>query len=269
MSDQLSDQRHVLLVLGDTRAKFLQLYRTGRGADAGAEEDFPKPDNHAKLKRSCDNAEHVGLYLPEPPTASPGNFTPTYGPSTLPPPRNQRAGGNYTRPADTRGAIAFNRALAHLEDGVQHEDNPYLPPSPESLSPISEHSQPMRCRFTFLSEIADILVSGLYAPREGQAYRERQRRQFSQFDRGTPGAESELATLPGQIGSDATPTRHVSALGYGGGAASTFRTPSIAVSPSDYMGPPSFGSQPAQPRNSNMSYDSAVYLARPFQGLRI
>lgn len=40
---------------------------------------------------------------------------------------------------------------------------------------------------------------GLYAPREGQAYRERQRRQFSQFDRGTSLAQSELAAVSNQL----------------------------------------------------------------------
>lgn len=32
---------------------------------------------------------------------------------------------------------------------------------------------------------------GLFAPRQGQAFREEQRRRHSQFDRGTPGAEYE------------------------------------------------------------------------------
>lgn len=40
---------------------------------------------------------------------------------------------------------------------------------------------------------------GLYAPREGQAYRERQRRQFSQFDRGTSLAQSELAAVSSHL----------------------------------------------------------------------
>ncbi|KAK5322797.1 hypothetical protein LTR70_003745 [Exophiala xenobiotica] len=84
---------------------------------------FPKPDNHAKLKCSCDNAEHVGLYLPESPAISSGSFIPNHGPSIIPAPRNQRAGGFYTQPVHSRGAIAFNRALALIEHQVQHEDN--------------------------------------------------------------------------------------------------------------------------------------------------
>lgn len=37
-----------------------------------------------------------------------------------------------------------------------------------------------------------ISLTGLFAPKQGQAYREEQRRRRSQFDRGTPGAENEL-----------------------------------------------------------------------------
>jgi hypothetical protein len=29
---------------------------------AGQEEPFPEPDNQSKMKRSCENAEHVGEY---------------------------------------------------------------------------------------------------------------------------------------------------------------------------------------------------------------
>ncbi|KAJ4569321.1 hypothetical protein HRR79_004174 [Exophiala dermatitidis] len=36
---------------------------------------------------------------------------------------------------------------------------------------------------------------GLFAPRQGQAYREEQRRRRSQFDRGTPGAENEMGMV--------------------------------------------------------------------------
>ncbi|GJC86854.1 meiosis protein mei2 [Colletotrichum liriopes] len=31
---------------------------------AGEEEPFPEPDNQSKMKRSCENAEHVGLFTP-------------------------------------------------------------------------------------------------------------------------------------------------------------------------------------------------------------
>ena len=41
----------------------LQLYYTLSGSNpelAGREEAFPTPDNPSKMKRSCENAEHVG-----------------------------------------------------------------------------------------------------------------------------------------------------------------------------------------------------------------
>lgn len=40
-----------------------QLYFTSNGPMpelAGQEEPFPDPDNQSKMKRSCENAEHVG-----------------------------------------------------------------------------------------------------------------------------------------------------------------------------------------------------------------
>ncbi|KAH8895179.1 hypothetical protein GQ53DRAFT_857406 [Thozetella sp. PMI_491] len=44
-----------------------KLYYTTNGPMrelAGQEEPFPEPDNHSKMKRSCENAEHVGLFTP-------------------------------------------------------------------------------------------------------------------------------------------------------------------------------------------------------------
>ncbi|KYK54535.1 meiosis protein MEI2 [Drechmeria coniospora] len=44
-----------------------QLYFTSNGPMpqlAGQEEPFPEPDNQSKMKRSCENAEHVGLFTP-------------------------------------------------------------------------------------------------------------------------------------------------------------------------------------------------------------
>lgn len=43
----------------------MQLYYTISGSNpelAGREEDFPGPDNPSKMKRSCENAEHVGQW---------------------------------------------------------------------------------------------------------------------------------------------------------------------------------------------------------------
>ena len=77
----------------------------------------------------------------------------------------------------------------------QRESRGLLPPPPPRSHQVSTISlcvmtsnicQPLLIRF----------LLGLYAPREGQAYRERQRRQLSQFDRGTPGAENESAIFP-------------------------------------------------------------------------
>ncbi|KAK1240335.1 hypothetical protein MKX08_007777 [Trichoderma sp. CBMAI-0020] len=44
-----------------------KLYYTSNGPMpdlAGQEESFPEPDNQSKMKRSCENAEHVGLFTP-------------------------------------------------------------------------------------------------------------------------------------------------------------------------------------------------------------
>ncbi|CAM1510293.1 Fc.00g006280.m01.CDS01 [Cosmosporella sp. VM-42] len=44
-----------------------KLYFTSNGPMpelAGQEESFPEPDNQSKMKRSCENAEHVGLFTP-------------------------------------------------------------------------------------------------------------------------------------------------------------------------------------------------------------
>lgn len=49
-----------------------KLYYTSNGPTpqmAGQEEPFPEPDNQSKMKRSCENAEHVGMYHNTPSTA--------------------------------------------------------------------------------------------------------------------------------------------------------------------------------------------------------
>ncbi|KAH9906439.1 RNA recognition motif 2-domain-containing protein [Xylariomycetidae sp. FL2044] len=54
----------VMLELEHYRPK---LYYTSNGPNpenAGREERFPGPDNQSKMKRSCENAEHVGLFTP-------------------------------------------------------------------------------------------------------------------------------------------------------------------------------------------------------------
>ena len=37
-----------------------KIYVTGNGPMAGSEEQFPGPDNYSKMRRSVENAEHVG-----------------------------------------------------------------------------------------------------------------------------------------------------------------------------------------------------------------
>lgn len=37
-----------------------KIFHTGNGALAGTEDQFPGPDNPSKMRRSVENAEHVG-----------------------------------------------------------------------------------------------------------------------------------------------------------------------------------------------------------------
>lgn len=39
-----------------------QIFHTGKGPLAGTEDTFPGPDNPSKMRRSVENAEHVGQY---------------------------------------------------------------------------------------------------------------------------------------------------------------------------------------------------------------
>jgi hypothetical protein len=45
-----------------TPANHLQIFFTGKHARAGEEEPFPSPDNASKMRRSVENAEHVGMF---------------------------------------------------------------------------------------------------------------------------------------------------------------------------------------------------------------
>ena len=40
-----------------------KIFHTGKGVLAGTEDTFPGPDNPSKMRRSVENAEHVGGYL--------------------------------------------------------------------------------------------------------------------------------------------------------------------------------------------------------------
>ena len=39
-----------------------QIFHTGSDAKSGEEEKFPGPDNPSKMRRSVENAEHVGMH---------------------------------------------------------------------------------------------------------------------------------------------------------------------------------------------------------------
>lgn len=41
-------------------AKGVQIFHTGQSPLAGTEDKFPGPDNPSKMRRSVENAEHVG-----------------------------------------------------------------------------------------------------------------------------------------------------------------------------------------------------------------
>lgn len=57
---KVSSVNHTLI--SPTKTGNYQLFKTihDQFGRAGEEEDFPESDNASKLKRSCENAEHVG-----------------------------------------------------------------------------------------------------------------------------------------------------------------------------------------------------------------
>lgn len=54
----------VMLELEHYRPKLFYTINGPHPEMAGKEEPFPGPDNQSKMKRSCENAEHVGLFTP-------------------------------------------------------------------------------------------------------------------------------------------------------------------------------------------------------------
>ena len=70
----------------------LQLYYTGAGPAGSAEEEFPDPNNLQKMRRSIENAEHVGLFRHH------ARFTPDTSPDKPLFPRSPSR-GYYDRPA--------------------------------------------------------------------------------------------------------------------------------------------------------------------------
>lgn len=122
----------------------------------------------------------MGLYIP------PTRLSP-YHVDVLPPPRNQTAGGSYVAPATTRRAL-LTKQPSLTPPPTQGSIFTYPGTSPKTST--SEHKRTSTFSSASKGKVANrIFVVGLYAPREGQAHRERQRRQQTQFDRGTPGAE--------------------------------------------------------------------------------
>ncbi|RMD41465.1 hypothetical protein DV735_g3673, partial [Chaetothyriales sp. CBS 134920] len=162
----------VMLEHPDFRPK---LFYTGHGAGAGQEEPFPGPNNLQKMRRSVENAEHVGLYRPSA-FLSPG----------CPPVMSPRSPGYgfYDNPAQAIGsgsALPHSPATPAMAKMQLVKVNNATPCGPSA----DRDAHPNRYE------------SRLFAPRQGQAYREEQRRRRSQFDRGTPGAELEMVDFRG------------------------------------------------------------------------
>lgn len=92
--------------------------------------------------------------------------------------------------------IASSQSVQHV---MESRDLP-LPAHPHKtfLLPVSIC---YLCVVIFISSCknANTVFLGLFAPNEGQAFRDKQRRQASQYDRGTPGAEIELAAMHNRV----------------------------------------------------------------------
>lgn len=90
-----------------------KIYHTGTGPLAGTEDEFPRPDNESKMRRSVENAEHVGLFAP-------------------------RAGQNF-RDEQRRRRSQYDRGtrLAEIEDSyeISHVDCRNEPSALHSIDP--------------------------------------------------------------------------------------------------------------------------------------
>ncbi|KIX10374.1 uncharacterized protein Z518_01456 [Rhinocladiella mackenziei CBS 650.93] len=109
------------------------LYIAGHVPNAGQEERFPGPDNHSKMRRSIENAEHVGLYIPR----DSGNLTNR---------RGLRRTGKFI--VDDKRRQAF-----------------YLPPArttPKTIENPDDSPSPSRAALPFLVDI-----NSLYDPFSG------------------------------------------------------------------------------------------------------
>ncbi|CAF9906410.1 hypothetical protein IMSHALPRED_004197 [Imshaugia aleurites] len=87
---------------------------------AGSEEQFPGPDNYSKMRRSVENAEHVGLFAP-------------------------RAGQNF-RDEQRRRRSQYDRGtrLAEIEDlyETQHHDRKSEQNSIRAVAPYGKPQGP-------------------------------------------------------------------------------------------------------------------------------
>ncbi|KAK6379847.1 hypothetical protein LTS17_005921 [Exophiala oligosperma] len=99
-----------------------KLFVAGNVPDAGQEEKFPTPDNHSKMRRSVENAEHVGLYLPR-----------SMGPRN---PRNMNHPKFQPRNRRMRRAGPFNANGVYLPPARVANLAQFTPPSsPDSQTP--------------------------------------------------------------------------------------------------------------------------------------
>ena len=57
-----------LFLLEGKNANAVQIFHTGNSILAGIEDEFPGPDNPSKMRRSIENAEHIGWPLKAPAT---------------------------------------------------------------------------------------------------------------------------------------------------------------------------------------------------------
>ncbi len=132
---QPSVPRHEAPILDiDVKLTVLQLYIAGNVPDAGQEEKFPTPDNHSKMRRSVENAEHVGLYIPRtlapavrhPDQSPPLEFGRRFLRRTAKPSETRRRNGFYLPPA--RGDTLYPSEVP---------DSPPPRPSPRRRRPVS------------------------------------------------------------------------------------------------------------------------------------
>ncbi len=131
---QPSVPRHEAPILDiDVKLTVLQLYIAGNVPDAGQEEKFPTPDNHSKMRRSVENAEHVGLYLPR-------TFAPAVRhPEPSSPKTRRRVLRRTAKPSETRRRNGFYLPPARGDTLYPSEvpDSPPPRPSPRRRRPVS------------------------------------------------------------------------------------------------------------------------------------